>query len=95
MTVVEYLPGTPPEWETGAAALQPTLEGGLAIVGPCPRCGDSIRKPLDPHLVPALGLPQTPTRIKVRVVCNCVSAHPNTPQGKHGCGAEGGIELEF
>lgn len=94
---IAYLPGTPGAWAEGVHALAPTRVGGLALVGPCPRCGDAIRVDLSRKLAPAWGLGgQAQHRTEViRVVCNCPVAHPGAPAGVLGCGAEGGIEIAF
>jgi hypothetical protein len=94
MMGVNYLRGTPIEWDEGVKRLTPTGEGGLALVGPCPRCGDQIRKNLGHIRAPGVALSQR-RRMTVRVVCNCTGAHPEAPGGVVGCGAEGGVELEF
>lgn len=91
---LQYLEGTPEEWDAGVAALQPAAQGGVALVGPCPRCADAIRAPLDDLPLPAFGLHKHKQMV-VRVVCNCSTAHPGAPAGVRGCGAEGGVTLQL
>ena len=94
---IAYRAGTPGAWDEGVHALAPTRVGGLALVGPCPRCGDEIRVDLSRKLAPGWGLAgQGEHRTEVvRVVCNCRTPHPGAPSGVIGCGAEGGVELAF
>ena len=89
-----YLEGTPDQWADGVSALQPTAEGGIALIGPCPRCTDEIRAPLDDLPLPAFSLHKQKQMV-VRVVCNCGTAHPGAPSGTRGCGAEGGVTLQL
>ncbi|MCW2685888.1 MAG: hypothetical protein JWR37_778 [Mycobacterium sp.] len=90
---ISYQAGTPANWEEGVAAFTINNDGGLAIVGPCPRCNERIRQPLGNELLPAFGTAQ-PQKVKVRVVCNCGTSHPGAPPEARGCGAEGGVEIE-
>jgi hypothetical protein len=90
---IGYQEGTPANWEEGTAAFTLSQDGGLAIVGPCPRCKELIRRPLGVDVLPAFGQAQSRT-MKVRVVCNCATSHPGAPPGMLGCGAEGGVEIE-
>ena len=97
---LDYASGTPPEWDAGAEAFElvetprPGSSPKYELVGPCPRCGHTLAKDVTVYVGPALAA-TTSQDIVVRVVCNCLDGHPKTPEGTTGCGAEGGVRLEF
>ena len=96
----KYEPGEPAEWSEGVERLEYKRVAGAQgrevheIVGPCPRCKHELRKDISDVVGPALTLAGAENLI-VRVVCNCTSPHEGAPTGTTGCGAEGGVELEF
>lgn len=89
---MKYLYGTPDDWD---AALALSVDGSvpnLWLVGPCPRCGHTIRKDLGPVIGAGLA-PGTRQTIALR--CNCDGQHEGAPAGSRGCGAYGGVGLEL
>jgi hypothetical protein len=88
---IAYEQGTPEGWDAGLTKLAVDREGKdkMRIAGPCPRCGHPIEKVMGGISVLFGQELQRQEALRVRIVCNCTEQHPNTPEGRHGCGAEG------
>jgi hypothetical protein len=93
--VIGYESATPQGWDTAVTALIGARdELGVALVGPCPRCGHTIRVRLDDIELPAYSLKRQGLHT-VPAVCNCSVRHPGADPDTIGCGAYGGIVVEF
>jgi hypothetical protein len=96
---VPFSQGTPSNWDAGVQSFQlrriDTDPASFEIVGPCPRCTGELVKDVTGYVAPALADDRHGEQITVRVVCNCEMHHHGQPDGTTGCGAEGGVELEF
>lgn len=93
-----YAAGTPSEWDDGTKEFSVNVCGGsqrvYSLTGPCPRCGHELHKDITSYLGPALTSGVADITVSVR--CNCeANTHKGQPDGVNGCGAEGGIRLEF
>jgi hypothetical protein len=92
-----YAAGTPPEWDAGTEAFSVDLGSGservYSLTGPCPRCGHELHKDITEYLAPALTSGVADITVNVR--CNCTAHHDGQPNDVTGCGAEGGVRLEF
>jgi hypothetical protein len=100
---VKYQAGEPEEWKRGVEALKPrvfkdaTGHPAYDLEGPCPRCLHAISTDITEYIAPVLSGGGPPRSLKVRVVCNCGLAHEGRPPDAMvvGCGAEGGVKLDF
>ena len=92
-----YAAGTPPGWDDGTKKFSVNVGGGnqrvYSLSGPCPRCGHELHKDITSYLAPALTSGVADITVSVR--CNCEAAHQGQPDKVKGCGAEGGVRLEF
>jgi hypothetical protein len=92
-----YAAGTPADWDTGTEAFSVKLGSGsvrvYSLTGACPRCGHELHKDITEYLAPALASGVADITVNVR--CNCTAYHKGQPENVTGCGAEGGVRLEF
>lgn len=80
-----------PRWEAAVDELPwvQTSDETVCKQGPCPRCGheitfvDEARPPSDVRAEGEQGMFEE---------CNCGVVHPDTPEGRIGCGANGLIQ---
>lgn len=90
--LVPYRYGTPPCWYEGVKKLVPMREAGKALLrGSCPRCGHTMDVSLEDYEGPAFGI-KRPGRRTISGECNCNGGHDDHHIG---CGANGGIDVEF
>jgi hypothetical protein len=90
---VKYEEGVPENWTAGLDGLSVQKEGEIPVIlGPCPRCGDKLRRSFEEQKVRAANPRQT---VRVILRCNCSVDHEGRPPGKEGCGAFGGVQIQL
>ena len=85
---IPYVDARDPAWEAGVDALPWTQrhDDTCSKTGPCPRCGHPIAFVEE---APASGESRGAGDKGKFEECNCGVIHPDTPEGRIGCGANG------
>ena len=90
---LKYEHGRPSGWDEGAKAFSArwsdTHPPKFLLTGLCPRCHHPIALDLSDRKGAGLGGNTEPLLVLVK--CNCSEAHPGSPPGSSGCGAEGTV----